>query len=181
MNLTSAQLQTLALAIAAETDPAFVSARTSGATGAMADFYNLLSTNIVWRPTTTVDEIFTNVTWANLTPRDDPDTTQLWMNRALMCQSKQFNLQTMLAGRMQLRTDNAAIRNGLQDCLSSVPSGLGGALLSGGWATVKQVIQRAARKGEALFLVGVGTTAAPIDLVVEGLVTNDNIVRALNP
>jgi hypothetical protein len=181
MNLNTTQLQTLAAAIAAETNPAFVVNRTANAVGAMADFYNVDSTNIVWKSSTTVDDIFNNVTWANLTPTDAPDTTQQWMNRALMCQSKQFNLQTMLAGRQSLRTDKAPIRAGLQDCLSNVPSGVAGAALSGGWANVKTIIQRPATKGEALYVVGSGTTTTPVDLVIEGSITIDNIVRALNP
>jgi hypothetical protein len=40
MALTTAQLQTLKAAIAAETDAAFVALRNSGATGAMAEWYN---------------------------------------------------------------------------------------------------------------------------------------------
>ena len=181
MNLTHAQLQTLAAAIAAETDPAFAASRTAGAHGEMAAFYNAASTNIVWRSTTAVEDIFNNVTWQNLTPIDAPDTTQQWMNRALMCQGKQFNLQTMLSGRQSLRTDKTAIRAGLQDCLTNVPSGVAGAVVTGGWPNVKLVIQRPATRGEALFIAGSGTTGAPTDLVVEGSVSIDNIVMALNP
>jgi hypothetical protein len=180
MNLTPSQLQTLAAAIAAETDAGFVINRTAGATGAMADFFNAASTNIVWKSTTTVDDIFNNVTWANLTPTDAPDTTQQWMNRALMCQSKQFNLQTMLSGRQSLRTNNNTVRAGLQDCLTNLPSGTAGALITGGWPNVKLAIQRPATKGEALFIVGAGTTSTPVDLVLEGQITNDNIVAAIN-
>lgn len=40
MPLTNAQLQTLAADIAANTDPTFVTYRTAGATGLMADWYN---------------------------------------------------------------------------------------------------------------------------------------------
>lgn len=181
MNLDATQLQTLASAIAAETDATFVFNRGMGNLGAMADFYNTESANIVWRSNTPVNDIFNSVTWQNLTPVDAPDTTQLWMNRSLMCQGKQFNLQTMLSGREILRTDKIAIRAGLQDCLTNVPSGAGGASVSGGWGSVKQVIQRPATKGEALYLAGTGTTAVPVDLVIEGIITIDNVVRSLNP
>lgn len=181
MNLTIQQLQTLAAAIAAETNPGFVYDRGMGNLGSMADFFNTDSTNIVWKSFTSVEDIFNNVTWQNLTPTDAPDTSQLWMNRALMCQGKQFNLQTMLLGRQSLRTDKTAIRAGLQDCLTNVPSGAGGAVVGGGWPNVKLIIQRAARKGESLYLSGTGTSAAPVNLVIEGTITIDNVVRALNP
>lgn len=49
MSLTSGQLVTLKNAINAETDTTFVGYRTSGATGAMADWYNLASTTDAWR------------------------------------------------------------------------------------------------------------------------------------
>lgn len=41
MSLTTSQLATLKAAILAETDPTFVALRQSGATGAMADWYNV--------------------------------------------------------------------------------------------------------------------------------------------
>jgi hypothetical protein len=47
--MTPAQLTTLKAAINTETDPAFVALRTSGATGAMADWFNVASTFVCWR------------------------------------------------------------------------------------------------------------------------------------
>lgn len=49
MSLTNAQYQTLKTAIASEVDSTFVGYRTAGATGAMADWYNLPSTTDAWR------------------------------------------------------------------------------------------------------------------------------------
>lgn len=49
MSLTTAQLQTLKAAIAAETNTTFVGYRTSGATGAMADWYNGKSNTDAWK------------------------------------------------------------------------------------------------------------------------------------
>jgi len=57
MTLTNAKLTTLKAAIAAETDTTFVGYRTSGATGAMADWYNLASTTDAWRDNVTAQEI----------------------------------------------------------------------------------------------------------------------------
>lgn len=57
--LTPAQLPTLKAAILAETDPTFVALRNGGATGAMADWYNVESATSAWStsvaPTTTDD------------------------------------------------------------------------------------------------------------------------------
>lgn len=49
MELNSIQLALLKAAIAAELDPAFVALRQSGATGAMADWYNQASVTDAWR------------------------------------------------------------------------------------------------------------------------------------
>jgi hypothetical protein len=49
MALTPAQLATLKAAIAAETNATFVAFRASGATGAMADWYNQPSNTDAWR------------------------------------------------------------------------------------------------------------------------------------
>lgn len=179
MNLNTAQLLVLKAAIAAETDPGFVANRTAGATGAMADFYNVDSAFVVWRSTTVVDTIMNAIVWANLTPTDTPDGTQLWMNRALMCQSKQFNIQTILSGRLQIASSTATIRNGLQDALTNIPSGVGGASLGGGWTNVQAAMQRLAKRGEVLYATGTGTAQNPGALVLEGTISNENIVQAL--
>jgi hypothetical protein len=52
--LTTPQLQTLKAAILAETDPAFVQARTLGQTSVMRDFYNANSTFVVYKTSETV-------------------------------------------------------------------------------------------------------------------------------
>lgn len=181
MALTPAQLITLKAAIAAETDPTFVANRTAGATGAMAAFYNTDSAVTVWRSFTTVDTLFNAIAWANLTPVDAADSTQLWMNRALAAQSKQFNLQTLLAGRTTLNTGFVNIRNGLQDALTNLPTGAAGAIIAAGWVNgVRLAVQRLAKRGEALFAAGgAGTPATPHDLVFEGTVSNNDIILAL--
>lgn len=57
MSLTNAQLTTLKAAINAEADSTFVGYRNSGATGAMADWYNLPSTTDAWRNDVSAQEI----------------------------------------------------------------------------------------------------------------------------
>ena len=179
MSLTPAQLATLKSAINAETDPVLVGYRTAGATAAMQGWYNAAGTYVVWSTSTPTSVLFDSVVWANLTPTDAPDTTQIWENRSLACQGKQFNLQTMLTGRESLGTGRQNIRAGLQDALTNVPSGVGGALIGAGWTAVKAAMQRFASRAEALYAIGTGTAAAPGVLVLDGSIAEYDIVQAL--
>ena len=72
-----------------------------GDTAGAADFYNAPASPdyIVWNPTTATKDVMDAINWANMTPSDAADGTALWTNRALACQGKQFNIQTMLVGR----------------------------------------------------------------------------------
>jgi hypothetical protein len=58
--LTNAQLQTLKAAILAETDPALVALRSAGASGAMAEWYNLDAAPVVkaWRVAVESQDLF---------------------------------------------------------------------------------------------------------------------------
>lgn len=181
MSLTTAQLATFKLAINAETDPTLVAARTAGATGAIQAWYNTSGTYIVWSTVTPTVVLFDAVIWANMTPTDIPDGTALWANRSHQCQGKQFNLQTMLTGREFLGTGRANIRAGLQDALTQLPSGVSGALVGAGWPAVRTAMQRPATKVEAIFATGVGagTAATPGVLVLDGLITEYDVIQAL--
>lgn len=178
--MTPDQLTTLKAAILAETDPEFVQHRIDGATGLMAEWFNVASTFVVWRSITPTAEIANAIVWANFTPADSADGTALWTNRALACQGKQFNVQNLLlAAQGALASGLPNIRQGLQDSLSAIPAGAAGANLSAGWSAVRTTMQRAALRGERVFATGTGTTGSPGTLVFEGLVTNDNVVRAI--
>ena len=126
------------------------------------------SSIVVYRSTTQASDIYDAVAWANLTPTDAPDGTQVWMDRALMCQCKQMNLQILIQGKDSLNTAKANIRAGLQDALTNIPSGVSGATASGGWGSVKTAISRLASKYEAVFATGTGTAASPSGLGIEG-------------
>jgi hypothetical protein len=181
MQLTNAQLLLLKAAILAETDSAIVMARTQNDTGTLSTLYNADSTNIVWRNATRCADILAAITWASYTPADAPDTTQIYMNRAMLCQLKRDNLWCMLA-RDTLVTSTAVTRTNLSDALQNVPAGVAGANLDAGWlgaGKVKTTISRPATKGEAVFISGSGTSGTPVALVLEGQITNDNIVAAL--
>lgn len=181
--MTPAQLSTLKAAIAAETNPEFVLLRNSGATGAMADWYNGESTVYAWRPTASADDIVNTITWASLTPTDPASGTAIALERAYICQGKQLNLQIMLQGRVTpVPTGKNNIRQALSDALQNVPAGTAGALLDAGWIganRVKAAITRLATRCEALFASGNGTEASPSTLTFEGGVRNEDIVLAL--
>lgn len=119
-----------------------------------ADFY-------VWNNQTPVQAIFDAITWANLTPTDAPDGTTQWTNRSLACQGKQFNLQTILTGRESINASKGSVRNGLQDALTNVPSGAGGATQAAGWVTVKNAMMKLATGLEKALAAGTGTAASP--------------------
>lgn len=134
-----------------------------GDTAGAADFYNAPASPdyIVWNPFTLTKDVMDAITWANLTPADAADGTALWTNRALACQGKQFNVQTILVGRDVIDATRTNIRAGLQDALTNVPSGVAGALVSGGWANVKIALTRKATRIEKLFAAGNGSAATP--------------------
>lgn len=177
--LTNAQLDTLKAYINASTDPTIVSLRTSGSTGALADYLNTSSNFVVWRSTTPASDVMNAITWANFTPVDAPDNTATWTNRALACQGKQFNVQTLLMGQQTIASGLANIRQAFQDALTSVPAGVAGALLSAGATAVKTAFQRFATLGEKAFVTGAGTSGSPGNLGWEGFLTDSDVVAAL--
>lgn len=115
----------------------------------------------VWKTNCSVEDIFDAIAWANLTPADVPDLTAAWTNRSLACQGKQFNIQTMLSGRQAINATKASIRTGLQDALTGVPSGAGGAIVAAGWTNVRNVLKRTASLIESIYATGAGTSANP--------------------
>ena len=156
--LTQAQKDTLAADIVVNR-----ASIADGDTAGAAIFYNADASPdyIVWNPSTSTKDVMDAITWANLTPSDAPDGTAAWTNRALACQGKQFNIQTMLVGRDLVDATKANLVSGLQDALTNVPSGAAGASKSGGWANVKIALTRKATRFEKLLATGSGTAASP--------------------
>lgn len=175
MPLTAAQLATLATDIAgnAATVPAgrpFAGTaigalpHTADAAFEVALWYSGLAAPdyFVWRTEVPVQDVFDQITWANFTPTDAPDNTVTYQNRAVLCQTKQMNLQLMLQGRDRVDASKKNIRAGLNDATTNLPSGAAGALRSGGWAAVLTVLMRKALRVEKLFALddgaGIGNT-----------------------
>lgn len=172
-----AQLQALKAAILA--DASIASLVAAGATGAIAEYLRGDSSFVVWRSQTPASDVFNAVAWAALTPTDPPDGTQQWLNRAMLCQGKQLNLQILLQGNPFIASAKQKIRDGFQDALTAVPSGAGGATQTAGWSAVRLAMQRVASKYEQIFATGVGSAAIPGALVVEGVCSDYNVVQAL--
>ena len=179
--LTTQQLAAVKADIAANPD---LNGQPAGPDGsdAIAALYNAAAAPAftVWRTTTPIADIENAIAWPNFTPSDTPDGTQLWMNRALACQGKQFNLQIMIQGKAAISSGRANIRAGLQDATTNIPSGAGGAPLTGGWLAIKPAMTRPATRIERLFATGTGTAGNPGDLGFEGKVTYQDIEQARN-
>jgi hypothetical protein len=182
MALSVEQLATLKAAILAETDAAFVTARSQGATGTMAEFYRQPSSPAfyVWKTDAATSDIYDAVDWAKMTPADAPDGTAIYTNRALLCQAKQLNLQILLQGRDRVDATKLKVRQGLTDSLQNVPAGVGGALLDAGWIPVKGTLYRQVNRGERLFATGTGTTGVPGLAVFAGAISSDDVSSALS-
>jgi hypothetical protein len=179
--MTPEQITVLRTALIADNDPAVIASKVARNDTETARLYNLPSTFIVWKTQVPVQDIFDCIIWANMTPASVPDTTTIWGNRNLQCQSKQFNLQTMLGGRDSINAAKANIRTGLQDALTALPSKADGTNQAAGWTTVLALMKRAASKCETLYVTGTGTSATPGNVgTVEGDVSVSDIAEALN-
>lgn len=179
MALSLAQAATLKTAILS--DGTAAAAYNGGDLQAVADRMNTVDAAFyVWHSAAPVQAIFEAITWANMTPNDAADGTQLWLNKAMVAQGKQFNLQTMLTGRLTLDATKSTLRAGLQDALTNLPTGAGGATVSAGWTTVRDsAIKRTATLAEkALANVagGNGQLATPATATFEGNLTFNDVV-----
>jgi len=162
---STAQQATIAADIAANSDMNTQPHNSDGAF-AIAALYNAQAAGpyYVWDNAVPILVIMDNITWANYTPVDAPDSTVTWSNRSLAAQGKQFNLQTMFQSRLTFDANRATLRSGLTDATQNLPTGTGGAILSGGWANIKTAITRTATRIEKLLATGSGTQGTPSTL-----------------
>lgn len=172
VNLTPSQLATLKAAIIADANLAAL--RAAHDTQGITDYLNADGALAVWRTAVPTKVLFDQIVWANLTPSDAPDGSQTWQCRSLACQGKQFNLQLIFASRETIDPSKVNVRAGLQDALTNVPSGAGGATVSAGWVNVRTAMQRVATNCEAIFA---NTGASPASLVVEGEIDEMTVRR----
>lgn len=172
MTLTPAQLATLKAAILADTN--LTALRAAHDTQGITDYLNTAGALTVWRTSVPTKDLFDQIAWAALTPNDAPDGSAAWQCRSLACQGKQFNLQLIFASREFIDPSRVNVRAGLQDALTNIPSGTGGATVSAGWVGVRTAMQRVATNFEAIFA---NTGASPASLVVEGALDEMTVRR----
>lgn len=176
MGLTSQQNTTLKAFILADPTMSVQPMNEDGGY-AIAELLNKTATPDfqVWNSRASIDSIFDSVIWANMTPAApaSADSTGIYRDRALTCQGKQFSLQTLLQGRQTIDATKTNIRSGLQDALTSLPSGTNGANQGAGWIAVQLVLQRTATVIEKLFATGTGSTASPALVVVTSISVRD--------
>ena len=132
----------------------------------VAAWYNADSATNIWRPDAPRDAVFGAVVWKNMTVSDAPPSgatsvtdgsAQHYANRCLQCQGFQINVQTMVPpGVSALPGDQSGYRQGLQDALSAIPSGVGGAAQDAGWIAVRNVLRRLGTRFEVLFSASEG-------------------------
>lgn len=161
----------------------------AGADAACAAAMNVLTAAFsVYRTSIPVSEVFDAIVWANFTPSDavPVDTSlnnDIYQSRQIACQTKQMNLQTMIVGQASINGAKGNIRAGLQDALTNIPSGAGGAARSAGWVTVRDtVLARLATRAEKLYANVAngngGTAATAATLTFEGNLTAADIQAA---
>jgi plastocyanin len=162
MQLTTAQLQTLKNDINANTDPEFAAFRTAGNAGQMAEWYNVDSTFIVFKPTeltTSIGDVISYVAVAALT---DANVNKL----NLFYTTQPSNFEPAHADQRQY----------LADVFSGALGGAGQATRD----ALDALYRRAALKGEKLYCTGTGTTVAPgaLNATAQGDITTQNILDA---
>lgn len=158
-HLTNAQLLTLKAAIAAETDPTFVSFRQSGDKFSMAAWYNVASTTIVWRTSVSKSDVMSNATF-NWTRVDN-----LTVGKARIW-DQMFSVGNINPSQANIRAGIDAVWVGTQADLD---------VRAGVYVQCK----RAASRFEKLYAVGTGTDASPATMAVEGSLNSSHVGDAL--
>jgi hypothetical protein len=115
----------------------------------------------------------------NATYNNQVATVHQWNSRSLACQGKQFNLQNLTIGRTTAPMKRTNYRAAMQDCLTNIPAGASGALISANWVGVRDGAKFLATRLEKLLATGAGTQATPSDLSFEGSVSHQDISDAM--
>lgn len=157
MPLTTQQITTLKAAILAETDTEFVGYRTAGATGAMAGWFNLPSSFIVWK--TSVH-------------RNEVGKTFVASALAAITAGNNDKLANFAAWNETVNPSRADQRAFFEDVFSVTAGASTRAALLALW-------KRPALRGERVFATGTGTDGVPGTLAYEGNISNDDVLSAL--
>lgn len=164
MALTNEQIPALKAALLAETDLAFVSLRTAGATGAMAEYFNQPSTFVVWKAVLSEHTITGEVSAEG--------TVWSWPAYIARSISEQNGWARMFNGTYTVNPSLPQVRTGMADIFSG---GTGAAQRT----HLLAIAKRFARRGEAIYASGTGSVATPGTLTFEGDIGEYDVVRAL--
>lgn len=162
MDLTPAQLQILKGDINTNPDPEFAAYRTAGNAGQMAEWYNVNSTFIVYKPTEPTASIGDTVSYVAVAALVDSNVNQL----TLFYTMQPANFEPARADQRQY----------LADIFSGALGGAGQATRD----ALEALYRRPALKGEKLYCTGTGTTVAPgaLNATAQGDITTQNILDA---
>ncbi len=151
---------------------------------AISAWYNGAATGpwYVWRDLP-MEDVLNLISFANMTPADAPPTTpdltiQAWLAKAICCQGKQFNLQNLTLGRTTAPMKRQTYRAAMQDALTNIPAGAGGATIAANWTGVRDAAKGTATNAEKLFSTGTGSQAVPADLGYEGGISGQDVFEA---
>ena len=160
--LTDAQMQTLAAAIKASTDPAVVAALAIRNDVALTDWANSPSTFVVWKTRATQDELMqlAGFDWVQI---DNLTTGQARIWEWLFANNERA-----------IDPSKAQIRSGISECWKGTAAkvAVATAVLNG--------CKRFATQCERLFATGTGTDATPGALVFDGSVGLTEVSISLN-
>lgn len=157
--LTTSQITALRTAILSEIDAEFILFRSQGSTGQMVEWFNQPSTTVVWKtsvPKNEVGKAFQATALAAITAGNND------------------KLANFAAWNDVIDPSRADQRGFFSDVFSVAAGAPTRTALDALW-------RRQATRGEKIFAVGTGTTLAPSTLDFEGQITNDDVVRAVNP
>jgi len=164
--MTPAQLVTLKAALLAETDPAFVAARTAFATGAMVEWLAQPSPVIVWRTRVAEQEITSQVSAEG--------TVWSWTTYINRSAAERDGWARMFNGTYTINPSLPQVRAAFADIFS------GAAQIAIGQRThLAAISKRPANRGEKIFVTGTGTLASPGLLGFEGTIGEYDVVVAL--
>lgn len=163
MSLNPAQRTTVLAAVQA--NPTAQALRAAGNSTGLMNWLNAPSSPVVtvWRTEVPTINLADTINWTLYTPNDSPDNTATYTNRALLCQTKQMNLQIMMQGRTTMDFSKASVRAGMRDAVIQVPSGAGGTMTAPGGAsgaTLLNAATRIATEAEGILAAAAVTTGS---------------------
>ena len=158
--MTPSQLPILKAAIAAETDAAFVALRTAGATGAMADWYNVAISPA-------------QKAWIKSQPASDSDDAPDYSTFDTIAAGKRESWAFFLAYPRDFTRNK--VRKWVTDIWGNASAGSSA-------EAILQAATRNAKRGEIVFGGSTKTTGtvAALDLNFVGEISNEDIVAALS-